>query len=219
MMEHGILLAALLPTDDLAGLRAQAVGFAESFANYLNQLPAMPFDESNYRTVNQRTIDMVVPFIDFKHTIHEMQDTGQIHSFVYPSLALEAAEEAEHFVAILHQLSDGMAQRNLYAEVPFWLTMMADHALLAETMLDPQEMELKQQTMDMAMRIKAMRDLGQPDIPQIAAELDAIIAFKDHARNMIEAGAVDSIIHPAVMDHMRREAVKARDELHFFTGV
>jgi hypothetical protein len=64
-----------------------------------------------------------------------------------------------------------------------------------------------------------MRDAGGADLRRIGTELDAFIAFKEQARNGIDVGAIDSIIHPAVADHMRREAVKARDELHFFAGV
>jgi hypothetical protein len=215
MMEHGILLASMLPGDDLAPLRQQSVAFAQSFAAYLGQLPGMPFDALNYRAVNQQTITMVQPFIDFKHTVHELQETGQIHSHVYPSLAMEAAEEAEHFVFTLQQLSEGNAQRNMNELIPFWLTGMEGHAHLFAQQLDPQEMELIMQAHQMAERVAAMRDNGVRNLSAIAAELDQLIAFKDWARDAIDAGVIKSIAHPAVVDHMRREAVKARDEVDF----
>jgi hypothetical protein len=219
MAEHGVLLASLLPGDDLAPLRRQAVEFNHTFETYLDQVRATPFDNSNYQAMNRQTIGLVQPFIDFKHQIHDLQDSGQIHSFVYPSLAKEVAAEAEHFVWVLQRLSTGDADRDLREAVPFWLTGMEGHALLMGHMLDPKEMQLMDTAHQTAARFGSMRDAGGADLRRIGTELDAFIAFKEQARNGIDVGAIDSIIHPAVADHMRREAVKARDELHFFAGV
>jgi hypothetical protein len=215
MMEHGVLLASLLPGDELAPLRQQAVGFARSFEGYLGQVQGMAFDTGNYRSINQQTIAMVQPFIDFKHTVHELQESGQIHSHVYPSLAMEAAEEAEHFVLTLHNLSAGNAQRDPNELIPFWLTGMEGHALLFAHQLDPKEMELMDQAHGMAARFAGMRESRISDLGAIDRELDQLIGFKDWARDAIDAGQIASIIHPAVMDHMRREAVKAQDEVRF----
>jgi hypothetical protein len=47
----------------------------------------------------------------------------------------------------------------------------------------------------------------------VRAAADHIIAFRETAEAGIEPGAIQRIIHPALADHLRREAVKLRDEL------
>jgi hypothetical protein len=43
--------------------------------------------------------------------------------------------------------------------------------------------------------------------------VDDIIDFKTAAEKGIQTGKIRSIIHPALADHVRREALKAADEL------
>ena len=43
--------------------------------------------------------------------------------------------------------------------------------------------------------------------------VDDIIDFKIAAEKGIELGEIRSIIHPTLADHVRREAIKAADEL------
>jgi hypothetical protein len=43
--------------------------------------------------------------------------------------------------------------------------------------------------------------------------VDEIIDFKVAAEKGIETGQIKSIIHPTLADHVRREALKAADEI------
>ena len=43
--------------------------------------------------------------------------------------------------------------------------------------------------------------------------MDDIIDFKTAAEKGIQTGTIKSIIHPTLADHVRREAIKAADEL------
>jgi hypothetical protein len=43
--------------------------------------------------------------------------------------------------------------------------------------------------------------------------VDDIVEFKIAAEKGIEMGRIRSIIHPSLADHVRREALKAADEL------
>ena len=43
--------------------------------------------------------------------------------------------------------------------------------------------------------------------------VNGIIDFKTAAERGIQEGRIKSIIHPALADHVRREAVRFRDEL------
>jgi hypothetical protein len=47
----------------------------------------------------------------------------------------------------------------------------------------------------------------------VLAAAQTIINFKVAAEKSIQAGQIKSIIHPALADHVRREAVRFRDEL------
>jgi hypothetical protein len=48
--------------------------------------------------------------------------------------------------------------------------------------------------------------------PALAAA-QTIIDFKTAAEKGIQSGTIKSIIHPALADHVRREAIRFRDEL------
>jgi hypothetical protein len=215
MMEHALVIAALLPGDELAQLRQQAVGLGQAWSSHLGQLRTGLFDQNNYLGHNSRTLDLIQSTIGFKRQLLQMQDSGHIFSFVFPSFATEVLAEAEHFETTLRQLSsDG--RRDLAEAGPFWADNMEAHARLTAHLLDPSEQALIQQAVTTANDWSALK--SAPDFAGIAAGLDLIIGFKERLGQGIKSGEVNSIIHPALADHMRREAIKARDEVRFFSG-
>ena len=61
---------------------------------------------------------------------------------------------------------------------------------------------------------QVVRYMQQPANTQAAiAAVDQIIDFKVAAEQGIQTGRIKSIIHPTLADHVRREALKAADEL------
>ena len=66
LAEHGLFMAMLLPGDELAQLRQQAVGFQRQFMQHLQMVQQATIDRENFQQLNRQTTDLVMPFIDFK---------------------------------------------------------------------------------------------------------------------------------------------------------
>lgn len=211
LLEHGLFLAMLLPGDEAADLRQQALGFRNSFQQHAAAVQQASVDRGNYQDVNRQTGELVKPFIDFKLRLEEALRTGQIRGLVYPTFASHVAAEGEHFLGRLEHLSRGNVEFDLADLVPFWSRIMGEHALFAAHLLDPREGALIAQATAMAASFQALAMSG--DAAGLAAAGELILNFKETAEAGIEAGQIQSIIHPSLADHIRREAVKFRDEL------
>ena len=211
LMEHGLFLAMLLPGDEAADLRQRALGFRAAFEQHVGAVQRATVDGSNYRDVNRQTGELVRPFVEFKLQLEEALRTGRIRGLVYPTFAAHVAAEGEHFLLRLEGLSRGEAGFDLAELVPFWARIMGEHAAFAAHLLDPRETALIAQATTMAAAFQTLATSG--DAAALAAAGELILNFKETAETGIEAGQIQSIIHPALADHIRREALKFRDEL------
>lgn len=216
MMEHALFLAMLLPGDEAADLRQQALAFRTTFEQHVGMVQRATVDRDTYRDVNRSSGELAKPFIEFKLRLEEALRTGQIRGLVYPTFAAHVAAEGEHFVSRLDQLSRGETEFDLAGLVPFWSRIMGEHALFTAHLLDPREASLIAQATAMAASFQALAVSG--DAAGLAAAGELILNFKETAETGIEAGQIQSIIHPSLADHIRREAVKFRDELARATG-
>ena len=91
---------------------------------------------------------------------------------------------------------------------------MDEHALFIAHLLDPKEEALIQAAEKTSEAFEKMR--RQPQVrssPAVTAAVEGIIDFKTAALKGISAGSIKSIIHPTLADHVRREAVRFKDEL------
>ena len=121
--------------------------------------------------------------------------------------------EAVRFATRLGQLNGGNAAFDRREVVPFWADKMEEHALFVSHLLDPSEKTLKTAAEAGAGVFDKLEDapVGSKDPALKAAQ--TIINFKVAAEKGIQAGQIKSIIHPALADHVRREAIRFRDEL------
>ena len=217
LAEHGLFMAMLLPGDELAQLRQQAMGFQQTFMQHLTTVQRATIDRDNFQRLNRETVDLVMPFIDFKFRVEDAQRRGQVHSLIYPTFAAHIRAEAERFTGRLNQLSRGDAALDLGELVQFWTRIMEEHAAFAAHLLDPEEAALIEQARTTAANFRALRISGA-DLATLFAAVETIIHFKETGRDGIEAAQIQSIIHPALADHILREAIKFRDELQRAAG-
>jgi hypothetical protein len=211
LMEHGLFLAMLLPGDEAADLRQRSLQFRNTFQQHFDAVQRASIDQSNFRDVNRQTGELVKPFVEFKLQLEQALRTGQIRGLVYPTFAAHIAAEGEHFLGRLENISKGETGFDLAELVPFWSRIMGEHALFAAQLLDPREGPLIAQATTMAASFQALA--GSGDAAALAAAGELILGFKETAEAGIEAGQIQTIIHPALADHIRREAIKFRDEL------
>ena len=212
LMEHAMFFVMLMPGPELAGPRGRAEGFQRQFQDHLALLRRSNLGRGDYAAFNNATIGLARPFIAYKREMQEAQSSGRIHSLVWPLFFDHTAGEAERFVRRLEQLNRGDTSYRRAEVVPFWADKMAEHADFIAHLLDPQEDLLIEASEETAELFRGLENSpGRTGAVEAAAQ--AIIDFKTFAGPRIDSGEIDSIIHPALADHVRREAVRFQDEL------
>ena len=216
MMEHAQFFVMLMPGRELAAHRAEAEQFQESFRQHFDQVRTAAIDRTNYVALNDRTAELTKPFAEWKHRLGEAQATGKIRSLVWHDFFEHTALEAERFARRLQMLSRGNAELDRAEVVEFWSKIMEDHSEFIAHLLDPQEKLLiaaARKSADLFSRLRAEHRTTPNAKAKALVEAQAVVAFKTTATKGIEEAKIKSIIHPALADHVRREAVKFVDEL------
>jgi Domain of unknown function (DUF2935) len=215
MMEHALFFVLLMPGPELAAQRAEAKQFQATFARRFKEARTAPLNRRHVKAFNRATIELVLPFVEFKQRMREAQASGQIRSFVWPLFFDHTAREGEHFIQRLTQLSGGDLEQDRNEVVEFWTRIMFDHARFIAHLLDPDEEALIAQASDLAGTFRELHKTQPPpsDGDPVFEAAHEIVDFKTAAEQGIEAGQIRSIIHPTLADHVRREAVKFVDDL------
>jgi hypothetical protein len=216
LMEHAKFFVMLMPGPELASPRSEAERFRQAFAQQFERVSAARVDTSNYRAVNQSTIELANPFITWKHRMQEAQSSGNLRSLVWPLFFEHTAREGERFVRRLQNFNTGQVEFDRGEVVEFWAQIMEEHAEFIAHLLDPQERMLIKAADKSAEMFRTLRNEHRRN-PEAKAkatvEAQGMVAFKTTAEKGIREGKIKSIIDPALADHVRREAVKFKDEL------
>lgn len=210
MMEHATFFIALMPGPALAKPRAQADAFRATFADQLAKSSSVA--PGDYRAFNQSTIDHVKRYSDFEYRLRDEQAAGRLKSLVWPTFFDHTAREGDYFATRLQRLSSGDISLDAEAVAQFWTLIMGDHAAFIAHLLDPAERALIDKAMQTHDTFNRMHAQPVPTGKAIRA-IDDILDFKTAAAQGIETGKIRSIIDPALADHVRREAIKAADDL------
>ena len=214
MMEHAMFFVMLMPGPENAKPRGEAEQFQRRFADHLAALRKARLTRSDLAGFNRSTVDLARSFGAYKTSMQRAQETGQYRTLVWPSFFDHTRKEADRFIHRIEQISRGDVSYSRAEVVPFWADKMEEHSLLIAQLLDPDEQALIQ-TADAASatfaKLEANPGTGGADSAMKAVE--SIIDFKTAAEQGIRTGQIQSIIHPALADHVRREAVRFRDEL------
>lgn len=213
MMEHALFFTMLMPGAEIAAYNRQANQFRIQFAQHLALIKRLRIDRSNYKALNQRTISLIKPFHAFKLRMLELQLAGKIHTLVWPLFFAHTAREAERFITRLEMYSSGKVEFVRGEVVEFWTLTMGEHAQFIAHLLDPQEVQLIQKANATAETFLETLKRSPRNFQALLHAGEEIIDFKTAAERGIETGKIKSIIHPALADHVRREAIKYVDEL------
>lgn len=213
MMEHAKFFVMLMPGPELAGPRGQAERFQQTFAGQLEKARAAGLDRGNYAAFNRSTVELVKPYSDFKHKMRDEQAAGRLRSLVWPSFFEHTGREADRFARRLEQFSRGDTSTDMKEAAEFWTIIMGEHADFIAHLLDPEESELIRKAMQTSDAFRQMHKSVPSSKGPVEQAVDDILDFKTAAEKGIQTGKIRSIIHPALADHVRREALKAADEL------
>lgn len=211
LMEHAMFFVMLMPGPELAGPRGRAEQFQRQFTDHLARLRGSRLDSGDFVAFNNSTLALARPFIAYKREMQEAQSSGRMHSLVWPLFFDHTAGEAERFTRRLEQLNGGDTSYSRAEVVPFWSDKMAEHAQFIAHLLDPAERLLIEASGATSTTFRRLE--SNPTGAGAEAAVQAIIDFKTAAGRGIQSGAIDSIINPALADHVRREAIRFQDEL------
>lgn len=213
LMEHAVFFGMLMPGPELADERAQAERFQKTFADQLQKSKTARLDRSNYAAFNRMTVEMVKPFVDWKRKNGQLQASGQLKSLTWSTFFDHTANEADRFARRLEQFSRGDTSADMQETAKFWTMIMGEHADFIAHLLDPEERELIQKAMQTSGAFHQMHNATPMSKDPLEKAVNDIIDFKTAAGKGIQTGKIKSIIHPTLADHVRREALKAADEL------
>jgi len=213
LTEHAKFFAMLMPGPDLADERKRVEEFQAQFGEQFEKVRRGDVNADNYRKFNEATVEMVKPFVDFKHEMRKAQESGKLKSLVWPLFFDHTAREAERFGKRLEQISGGNVEIERGEAVKFWTRIMGEHADFIAHLLDPEEVKLIEKAMQTSDAFDKLHDNPPSSMDPAEEAVQDIIDFKTAAVKGIEAGKIKSIIHPTLADHVRREAVKCADEL------
>ncbi|HJR20463.1 MAG TPA: DUF2935 domain-containing protein, partial [Dongiaceae bacterium] len=212
LMEHALFFVLLMPGPDLDGPRRQAEEFQRLFAQQFEQSSGI--DAGNYVAFNQATVDLARRFSDYKRTMQEQQEAGQLHSLVWPLFFDHTAREADRFAQRLDLYSRREIEYERGEVVAFWSQIMSEHAAFIAHLLDPQEVELINQADQMQVTFADPSMLSAAPGDPVLDAAEQILDFKTAGEKGIRAGTIKSIIQPDLAAHVRREAVRFIDELN-----
>jgi hypothetical protein len=213
LMEHAAFFVMLMPGRELIDVRGKAKEFRAGFERHFEATRTVKLDKSNFAAFNHSTIELVKPFMDFKAHMGAEQASGRLRSLVWPSFFEHTLREAERFTQRLTQFSTGDVAVGRDEASVFWTAIMGEHADFIAHLLDPQERELILKASEIGNAFRSLHDQIPAEKESIMLAVDDIIDLKVAAEKGIELGQIKSIIHPTLADHVRREALKAADEL------
>jgi hypothetical protein len=216
MMEHALFFVMLMPGEENAVPRGQAERFQKSFADHLSRLRGGRLDRGSYQAFNNATIELVRPLAEYKRAMSAAQTSGRYRTLVWTTFFDHTLLEAEWFASRLAQLNRGETAYRRAEVVAFWSRVMDEHSQFIAHLLDPAEVALINKANGASDTFRRFRSrppqVGRGADPVLAAA-ESIIDFKTAASQGIQAGQIKSIINPALADHVRREAIRFRDEL------
>lgn len=213
MMEHAKFFVMLMPGPELADERVQAETFQKTFADQLARSRSASIDRSNYVAFNRSTVELLKPYAAWKRKNGDLQASGKLRSLTWSTFFDHTALEAEHFAARLERFSRGDVSSDPRATALFWTQIMGEHADFIAHLLDPAERDLIMKAMQTGDGFHKLHGNLPTSNDPVAKAVDEIIDFKAAAEKGIQAGKIKSIIHPTLADHVRREALKAADDL------
>lgn len=213
MMEHAQFFIMLMPGAELASQRSEAERFQQTFAGQLEKSRTAKLDLDNYAAFNRANVEMLKPYSDWQRRLSEEQATGKLRSLVWSTFFDHTATEADHLVERLDQFSRGDTSTGLKETASFWTQIMGEHSDFIAHLLDPAERDLIMKAMQTSDAFHKLHDDLPSSKDPLESVVDDIIDFKTAAEKGIVMGTIKSIIHPTLADHVRREALKAADDL------
>lgn len=165
--------------------------------------------------LNQRALQLLDGFIDFKQNILDEVGKGRLFTSNYPLLVEHIQREAKLYRATIQELMSDKepSYKNLKETEQFWNRIMMEHALFIRGLLDPTEEELIETADDFATEYRELlKRAKQQDCKAMRLTEESLEAtlkyrkFKEAGTQGILNCEISSVILPLLADHVLREA-------------
>ncbi|NLY51796.1 MAG: DUF2935 domain-containing protein [Firmicutes bacterium] len=229
MKEHAVFIQLGLPGCDTELIR-EAQAFADRFQILEDALDDIT---SIGPELLQELRQTVMEFIQYKRRLLRARIQCQLGGSLFPLLLDHITREAVHFLNVLERGQPMMAsgfQQLTQAEI-FWLRIMKEHLEFIIHLLDPSERTLINTAEELkdtsAKLLETARDLGSmsqshpatfPTLLRFSDEvLSTITIVRDFKATGYELALLCQLLSiiptPLLLDHVRREADRALEEI------
>jgi hypothetical protein len=216
LKEHAQFMEMLLPVEMLPMEHERAAMYKGAFEVLFEKATQTELSPQAIKDVCMDFISQARGLVDFKRQLLDEQRSAKIHSLIWPTFLDHIAREADRYIG---RISTFMQGETIPADrddiITFWAQIMAEHSQFIAHLLDPTERNLFTQALETSetfWRIQKEHAV-EGDSDPVVMDINHIIDFKTAALNGIETGKIQSIISPALADHVRREAIFFGDEL------
>lgn len=165
--------------------------------------------------LNQRALELLDGFIDFKEDILREVSKGRLFNANYPLLIQHILREAKLYRVTVKELlgNEELSYKDLRKTEEFWNRIMMEHALFIRGLLDPTEEKLIEKADNFAMEYKELLERAKKQdcraMNLTAEALKETLKYRDFkaagAEGILEC-KIASIIFPLLADHVLREA-------------
>lgn len=197
MSEHALFLA--LGLDDLK-LKREGIRLHMTFENYRRRFSQTP---------STKVMNSILPLLDnlkaYKQRVLDTLNQGRWIGYIYPAFV-------EHTLLELNYFADKLKGKGFKPdqEIAFWNKERSDEAAVAAKLLDPSEEELAKQSREISLKIKTLPK-SEEDM-MIKLSLKAYDEFDKFGKKIeigMKAKKLKSIIHPLLLEHVKREGERA----------
>lgn len=162
--------------------------------------------------INCRTLNILEEAIGFKERILALSADCQVFVELYPNMLEHILKEAKLYYTILEYLiRKTLPSECISNELKFWNHIMKDHAEYIDGLLDPTEINLKENAEEFAMKFEdlveeSIKSNKKLLIQKSLKETQNIKDFKKTTTEGLLECKIKSIIPPLLADHILREA-------------
>lgn len=208
--EHAEVMELLLPKDDksLNKYRESASKHVKEFDEIHDKIKKLEIDDE--QGINKMAVELAkhIKMVDDDlNDMVERQAAGEIKTLMWPSFMEHLIQEGEYFLDRKEEIID----RNLTFDsndiIDFWSDIMSDHNVFVANLLDPYEVELAEESLELGSNFVVMDEEAEKDIDTVLGSVEKLIKFKKELHEGVENAEVSSIILPELTVHLLGEAL------------
>jgi hypothetical protein len=215
LSEHSHFMSAFLPIEALSLEHEQAIKFKGAYEAMFRRALKTNLDQAEIMSLSSDFSDLTEDLVGFKRHLAGRQRSGKIHSLLWPSFLDHLVNEASHYRDRQQLFMRGEVRYDRDEVIDFGAHIMAEHAEFVANFLDTAEKALHEKLVKASAVFREIEDkhpLEKNRDPVIQA-INATVEFKTSALKEFQAGRIQGMVTPMMVDHARREELFFLEEL------